>query len=173
MNINIKTSDDPVNKLQILIGVVFLFIGGLVYLIDRSPDLTYFVYRYGLILSLHNILPKIFGPFGNSLPDFIHVFSFILITAGIASCGKRGCFIISFSWLIIDWAFELGQGYSSLTLRIIPDWFSGIPILEAVEGYFRMGTFDFNDMIALLLGASAAYLVLLSMIKRRNKDYEK
>jgi hypothetical protein len=167
MNEFIKTSDNSVNRLQILIGLFFLFIGALVYLIDRPPYLTYFVYRYGQILSLHKIAPNIFGPFGNSLPDFIHVFSFILITAGIVSCGKRGCLIISLSWLIIDCAFELGQRYHSLPLKIIPDWFSGIPILEATKGYFLTGTFDFNDIVALLLGTSIAYLVLVTTIRRR------
>jgi len=167
MNKNIKTSDDPINKLQILIGLVFLLIGGLVYLIDRPPDATYLVYRYGQILSLHKIVPNIFGSFGNSLPDFIHVFSFILITAGIVSCRKRGYLIISISWLIIDCAFELGQRYHSLPLKMIPDWFSGIPILEAIKGYFIKGDFDIHDIVALLLGASMAYLVLLTTMSRR------
>jgi len=167
MNKSSRPSDNSVNKLQILIGLIFLFIGGLVYLIDRSPDATYLVYRYGQGLSLHKIVPNIFGSFGNSLPDFIHVFSFILITGGILSCGKKGSLIISLSCLIIDCAFELGQRYNSLALKMIPDWFSGIPILEAVKGYFMKGTFDFNDIVALLLGALTAYLVLLTTMSRR------
>ena len=168
-----KTSNNPVNKLQILIGMVFLLIGGLVYLIDRPPEVTYFVYRFCRILSLHNILPNIFGSLGGSLPDFVHVFSFILITDGILSCGKRVCFLISFSWLLIDCAFKLGQKYSSLALKMIHGWFSRIPILEATEGYFRKGTWDINDIIAMILGTTVAYFVLLSTMKRRNTNYEK
>jgi hypothetical protein len=141
----------------------------LVYLIDRPPDSTYFVYRYFHMVSLHRIVPNLFGAFGNSLPDFIHVFSFILITAGIVSCRKKGYLIISLGWLIIDCAFELGQRYPSLVLKLTPDWFSGIPILEAVKGYFLFGTYDFNDIIALFLGASLAYLVLLTTMVRRKK----
>jgi hypothetical protein len=167
MNKNNKKSDNSINKLQILIGLIFLFIGVLVYLIDRPPDSTYFVYRYVRILSLHKIVPNIFGAAGNSLPDFIHVSSFILITAGLVSCGKKGYLIISLTWLIIDCAFELGQGYHSVVLKIIPDWFSGIPVLEVVKGYFLTGTFDFNDIVALLLGAAIAYLILLTTMVRR------
>jgi hypothetical protein len=167
MDLNIKKSDNPINKLQILIGLIFLFIGGLVYLVDRPPDSTYLVYRYLHILSVHKIVPSLFGAFGNSLPDFIHVFSFILITAGIVSCSKKGYFIISLGWLIIDCAFELGQWYPSLALKLTPDWFSGIPVLEAVKGYFLFGSYDFNDIIALFFGASSAYVVLLTTMVRR------
>jgi hypothetical protein len=167
MNKNIKTSDNPVNRLQIFIGLALLFIGLLVYLIDRPYNATYFVYRYGRMLSLHKIVPNVFGSFGNSLPDFVHVFSFILITAGLVPCGKRGYLIISLSWLIIDCAFEMGQRYPSLALKMIPDWFSGVPMLEAARGYFLKGTFDINDIIALLLGASIAYVVLLITTVRR------
>ena len=168
MNIFFKASDNPVNRLQVLIGVSFLFIGGLVYLIDRPPDSTYFVYQYARILNIYKIAPNIFGPFGNSLPDFVHVFSFILITTGIISCGgKRGCLLVALGWLIIDCAFELGQLYHSLPLEMIPDWFSGIPVLEATKGYFLMGTFDLNDITALLLGSSIAYLVSVATIRRR------
>lgn len=113
------------------------------------------------MVTLHNTLPKVFGPLGNYLPDFIHPFSFILITAGIISCRKREYIIICLSWLVIDYAFELGQKYDTLLLRIIPDWFSGFLFLEAAESYFRMGTFDCYDIIAIFLGTAMAYLFLI------------
>jgi hypothetical protein len=167
MKKKIKMSDNSINKLQIFIGLAVLFVGGAVYLIDRPPDSTYFIYRFVRILSLHKSVPNIFGTLGNSLPDFIHVFSFILITAGIVSCGKKGYLIITFAWLIIDCAFELGQRYNSLIIKMIPDWFSGVPILEAVKGYFISGAFDLNDIVAIILGASLAYVVLLKTMVRR------
>jgi hypothetical protein len=166
-------SGNLINKLQILIGLVFLLIGSLVYLVDRPPGSTYFVYRYIPTLSLHNILSNIFGSLGGSLPDFVHVFSFILITAGVITCGKRGYLFISCCWLLIDCAFKLGQKYPLLVLKLVPDWFSRVPILEATKGYFCNGTWDINDIIAMFLGAMLAYFVLLSTVKMRNKDYEK
>jgi hypothetical protein len=171
VNEELKKSENQANRLQILIGIVFLLIGGLVYLADRPPDLTYFVYRFDTILSLYKILPNLFGFLGNWLPDFIHVFSFILITAGIVSCGKKGYLLISFGWLIIDCGFELGQKYNSLIPRIIPDFFKGIPILEAIDGYFCAGTFDYYDIIAIFLGTTAAYFILLTTMER-TKIYE-
>jgi hypothetical protein len=168
MDGNSIISDYKVNRLQILIGVVCLLIGALVYLIDRPPELIYFVYRYGIFLKPHNVISGIFGPIANSLPDFIHTFSFILLTAGIVSCGKKGGVLISIGWLLIDSAFELGQLYRLAALKLVPAWFSRIPFLEATEGYFRRGTFDFNDITAVFLGAVAACFVVFITIKQGN-----
>ena len=110
MKESLKVSRIMVNRSQVLIGLATLLLGSLVYLIDRSPDQTYFVYRI-INIDLHNILPNLFGIVGNSLPAFIHPFSFILITAGLISCEKRGYFIICLSWFLVDCAFELGQNF--------------------------------------------------------------
>jgi hypothetical protein len=85
-----------------LIGAAGLLISTLVYLVDRPPDQTYFIYNSSIPISLYNTLPDMFGPIGNSLPGLIHVFSFILITAGLINCQKRGYIIISISWFIVD-----------------------------------------------------------------------
>jgi hypothetical protein len=138
-----------------------------VYLIDRPPDLTYFVHISPIKISLHNILPALFGLLGNFFPDFIHVFSFILITAGIIYCGKRGYLIICLTWFLIDSAFELGQRFSSLSLQIIPNWLTGIPFFENTENYFLHGTFDFADLAAIAMGAAVAYFVLMVTDRRR------
>jgi len=147
------------NNFQILIGAIALLLGSLVYLIDRPPDQTYFVYSAPVGISLYNIFPALFGPIGNSLPEFIHIFSFSLITAGLFSCRKRGCVIVCLSWLFVDLAFELGQKYSALPLKIIPGWFDGIPFLENSADYFRCGTFDMLDLAAIAIGAVAACLI--------------
>jgi hypothetical protein len=154
-----------INKIQILIGVLGLLFGSLVYLIDRPPDQTYFVYNSGIDISLYNILPNLFGLIGNSLPAFIHVFSFILITAGLIACQKRGYPIICFSWLMVDCAFELGQKFHSLAVKIIPDWFAGVPFLENTDNFFLKGTFDWFDIGFICLGTIMAYLVLLTTDK--------
>ena len=156
-----------INIRQILIGLTVLLLGTLVYLIDRSPNQTYFVYKSFVNISLHNTLPNLFGFIGNSLPSFIHVFSFILITAGLVHCQKKGCLIICAFWFLTDIAFELGQKFKILTLKIIPDWFSGILFLENSKKYFLSGTFDFNDLIAITFGTILAYFALSITIKRR------
>jgi hypothetical protein len=151
-----------VNKIQILIGVIGLLFGSLVYLIDRPPDQTYFVYNSSIAISLYNILPNLFGSIGNSLPAFIHVFSFILITAGLIACQKTGYLIICLSWFLVDCAFEIGQKFKLLAVGIVPDWFEGIPLLGNTQNYFINGTFDFHDLLGITSGMIIAYIVLLT-----------
>jgi hypothetical protein len=150
-----------INWVQILIGVIALFVGVLVYLIDRPPDTAYFLAGWARDISLHDTFPNMFGPVGKSLPAFAHVFSFILITAGILGSHRRGYLYICLFWLFIDGAFELGQKYSSLPLKVIPGWFEGIPVLENTANFFRSGTYDSIDLIAIVTGAILAYILLL------------
>ena len=155
------------NKLQVLIGAAALLIGALFYVVDRAPDETYFVYSTGVHISLHNILPNVFGLLGHSLPAFIHVFAFALITAGVVSCGKRGWVIICFSWFLIDSAIEFGQKFSTWTVKYIPGSFEGIPVLENTKAFFLQGTFDVYDLVAMAIGAITAYAVLAATMKWR------
>jgi hypothetical protein len=163
----LKAFANTINIRQILIGIAVLFFGTLVYLTDRPPDQTYFVYSIPFNISLHNTTLNLFGSIGNSLPTFIHVFSFILITAGFIACNKRGYFIICLNWALVDCAFELGQKFKSLSLKIIPNWFAGIPFLENSEKYFVHGTFDFKDLAAIAIGSIIAYFILLITMERR------
>ena len=104
---------------------------------------------------------------GNSLPDFLHVFSFILITAGLLSCKKKCSIIVCISWFSLDFLFELLQKDNALPLKIIPNWFKGIPFLENTENYFSQGTFDIADLIAIIVGTAIAYFILLTTNRRR------
>ena len=150
-----------VNLRQIVIGVLVLALGTLVYLVDRAPHETYFVSESRVDISLHDTLPGLFGRIGASLPTFTHVFAFIMITAGLINCRRRGYLVIAFSWFIIDAAFEIGQKYKDAAVRWVPSWFSGIPFLENTENYFQNGTFDWIDMATIFLGAITAYIVLV------------
>jgi hypothetical protein len=165
MEKSLKVSGRMINIHQILIGLTVLLLGTLVYLIDRSPDQTYFVQKSFVNLSLHNTLPNLFGFIGNSLPSFIHVFSFILIGAGLLSCQKRGCLIICTCWFLTDIIFELGQKFNLWSFKIIPDWFGGILFLENTKNYFIRGTFDYFDLAAITIGTIVAYFVLLLTIQ--------
>jgi hypothetical protein len=157
--------DSVINGVQILIGLGGLFVGTMVYLIDRPPEATYFIQFSGVKVSLYGILPNLFGVIGNSLPDFLHVFSFIMLTAGLLSWGKRGYLVICLGWFSIDLVFELFQRFNAIPLKIIPAWFQGIPFLENTGNYFRRGTFDLLDVIAICLGAASAYAVLIATDK--------
>jgi len=159
-------TENGISIRQIIIGAAVLLVGVLIYLIDRPPDQTYFIYKFGMNINLFGVLPIIFGPIGNFLPSFIHVFSFIFLTAGLIAHGKRDYLIICLSWLLIDCAFELGQKFKSWPSRIIPDWFVSIPFLENTKNYFIQGTFDLVDLIAIVIGVAIAYLFLVKTRQR-------
>ncbi len=167
MKESLKSFAGIINLRQILIGLSFLLLGTLIYLTDRPPRQIYFVYKSVANISLHNTLPHLFGFFGNSLPSFIHVFSFILISAGLLRCQKRGCILICAFWFLTDFIFEFGQKYKVLSLTMVPDWFSRIPFLENTKNYFLSGTFDFIDLAAIALGTISAYFVFCATMKRR------
>ena len=161
------TDGNLINKVQILTGAIALLFGILVYLVDRPPDQTYFVYKSTVNLSLYQILPNLFGIIGNSLPSFAHVFSFILITAGLIASKKREFIIICLFWFLINSFFELGQKFSTIFIKFIPDWFASIPFLENTGDYFIRGTFSFADMAAITIGTIAAYFLLIITSERR------
>ena len=151
-----------INKRQVLIGVAVLVIGTFFYLVGRPPEQTYFVSITPVNISLYGTVPNLFGVVGDSLPSFVHVFSFILITAGMICCHRRGYLIICLCWFLVECAFELGQKFDAWCLGVMPDWFAGIPFLENIENYFLQGTFDVVDVIAILAGTSMAYFVLVN-----------
>ena len=167
MKKNLKAFGSMINIPQILIGLSVMLLGTLVYVVDRPPVQTYFVYKSFVNISLHNTLPNLFGFIGNSLPSFVHVFSFILITAGLLHCQKRGYLIICACWFLTNIIFELGQKFKALSSAMVPDWFSRILFLENSKNYFLSGTFDFNDLTAIVFGTIIAYFVLSITIKRR------
>lgn len=161
-----------VNRIQILIGMAGIFIGSLVYFIDRPPEMTYFI-SYFFKFSLFDILPPVFGIIGHNLPTFIHVFSFTLITAGILKCGRVGGLIVCSVWVLINSAFEFGQKFNDWSASLVPDWFAGIPFLENTRDYFLHGTFDYLDLAAVAVGAITAYVTLWGTAHREVLENEK
>jgi hypothetical protein len=156
------------NRKQVIIGMISLVLGLFVYVIDRPPDQTYFIYKAGMDISLYGTLPRIFGQIGNSLPSFLHVFSFTLITAGILSCTKRGYLLICLSWFLVDCTFEFGQKYKALAVRVIPELFDRLPFLENNRKYFLSGRFDPYDLAAIVFGSVAASTVFFLTHSRRD-----
>ena len=160
-----------VNWYQLAIGAAGLLLGIALYLIDRPPDQTFFVFSSPVNISLYKILPNLFGYIGNSLPAFIHVFSFILITASLTSFRKKGYLIICTLWFSIDFVFELGQAFKETSVGIIPAWFTHFPFLENARKFFLNGTFDWVDIGFICLGAITAYIVLVLTCKVQRRCF--
>ena len=167
MRKNLNNSRIIGNRLQVLIGLSCLIFGMLVYLFYRPPEQTYFIYISGLNINLYNTLPNIFGVIGNTLPSFVHVFAFTLITAGMIACRKRGYLIICLSWLTLDVTFEFGQKFNAFFSSLVPAWFNRFPFLENTTNYFSRGTFDQADIASAMIGSALAYWVLIATMDER------
>lgn len=152
---------EGINTRQLFVGLNVLILGALFYYFFRSSEHTYFLKLLGKNPQLKDILPPLLGKLGNSLPTFIHVFAFILMTAGVIGSNKKGYLIITLTWFAIDVLFELGQGFGYLIIPIIPDWFSDILFLENARDYFLHGRFDYLDLLAIAVGSLVAYIVLI------------
>jgi hypothetical protein len=154
---------------QVGLGLAVLGLGVLVYIIDRPPGLT------ALPESLTLFQPTVtfFGALGQSLPAFAHVFAFSLLTAALLGGGRRTAMTICTSWFLVDAAFELGQHPTIATklASLTPSWFEAIPILHRTNDFFLSGTFDAFDLLAMALGALAAYAVMQrTQLRRTNHD---
>ncbi len=156
-----------INLRYILIGIFLLSLGALIYLIDRPPGQTYFIFTLPFQLNLYNITPSLFGPIGNFLPHFLHVSAFILLTAGLIDCGKRGYLLICLFWMAVNVGFELGQRYSDYAVGLVPARFDDVFLLENTRNYFLHGTYCHLDMAAIIIGGISAYAFLHYTNNRR------
>ncbi|MCF8111102.1 MAG: hypothetical protein K9J85_06400 [Desulfobacteraceae bacterium] len=161
-----QQKDTGVNWIMLFAGLGVLMAGTLVYLIDRPPD-TYFVKKMLSDLNLYQTAPPVFGKLGTVVPAFVHPFSFSLITAAFAARTMRGCFLICIFWFAANSAFELGQYFKEFSSSLVPGWFSHIPYLENTRGFFLSGTFDPMDLLAMFLGAIAAFFLAVLVLRKK------
>ncbi len=159
-----------INTLQVAVGIASLLLGTLMYLSDRNPQATYFVKEYLTGISLHETVPDLFGILDRSVASFLHVFSFILITAGLTAETKTGCIAVSAVWLTVDALFEMGQYFDTLAVSLVPEWFKDYPFLETTGDFFMKGCFDPVDMAAIFAGAGVALFFLLATIRTPGKE---
>ena len=140
-----------------------MLLGLLFYIFGRPPEHTYFLSKIRVATNLYNFRGNDSIPFGQNLPSFIHVFSFILLTAGFIHYSRKRYLLICLFWLLIDMVFELGQKLNPGYLKVLPKCISGLPFLANTEAFFCNGVFDSLDLLAGILGALAACLFLLTI----------
>lgn len=167
-----KQMEGRVNTRQLLIGLCVLFLGALFYYLFRSAEHTYFLKFFSINLYLKDFLPPLFILIGNSLPTFMHVFAFTLMTAGIIARQKRGYVVVCLFWFAIDVLFETAQFFGNIVSQIIPDWFSEFLFLENTRNYFLCGHFDWLDLLSITLGSLLAYILLMKTKETRGQDHE-
>lgn len=160
---SIVQKNNMFNLKLIGIGVLALVPGILIYITDRPASRTYFVEHAPFPISLYGKVPELFGSWGFILPEFVHVFGFILITAGILNGSRKTFLPISLFWLVVDLLFEWGQKFGGKLAAWVPDFFANIPFFENTASYFERGTFDPHDILAIIAGTVSAYLLLLAV----------
>lgn len=133
-----------------------LALGGLVYLADRKACVA-----VPICSALGGVQP-LFGAVGGSLPSFVHVFAFSLLTAAALPNRRRPWYSACAAWAVVNALFELGQ-HESLRgplVSALHSLWGPSSIVKPVADYFTLGTFDPMDLLAVGLGAVAAAAVL-------------
>lgn len=154
------------NANQAVLGAAVLLLGLLLYAHARPP-----LYNFLTDLQLPNLVQWVshssFGWWCSFLPSFIHVMSMSLICAALLPQEKWTFLLVCASWVFIDTVFELLQ----LTAPFVSVHYNGgldrYALIENTIGYFIDGTFDPNDLLAVLVGGLIAYAVLF--ITRKTK----
>lgn len=146
------------HKIQVLIGLAALVLGTMVYLVDRPIEQSFIPNA----ISLVALTPTVFGVLGHSLPTFVHVLAFILLTTAVLAGGKNTALAVCLGWFALEAVFELGQhpAIAQWLVKGIPPGFAHFPILNQTDRYFLNGTFDPMDLLAIALGTFAAYVAI-------------
>jgi len=150
-----------INTRQLVIGFTVLTLGAIFYYFFRPAEHTYFLKILGDNPYKQDFLAPLYVKVGNSLPTFIHVFAFALITAGLITRHKKGYIIVCLFWFTVDALFEVGQALNEMIIPIIPNWFSDYLFLENTKNYFLHGHYDWFDMLSIALGSITAYILLI------------
>ena len=140
------------------LGWISLVCGVGFYAIARPRSSTYFFGKWLPMASFSRPV-KFPEPFQGSFPDFVHPFAFCLIGIGLLSLERGTRLRICTVFLLIDLFFKIGLNYKDALVSLIPPWFTGVPLLENVGPFFLRGTFDVNDVLAMVLGAAMAFVI--------------
>ena len=123
-------------------GFLFLLIGYGFYLFVRDFDPLYLGISVPTIVE--SALPGLPAMLLSSLPSFLHVVGFTLISLGFVSNAQRNVLQITMCWFFINLCFEMAQGLSVFGDSLLP------------------GTFDPVDVLFIALGSIFVYLLTYS-----------
>jgi hypothetical protein len=148
-----------IDRRQAALGLAALLAGMAVYLIDRpAGQLSGAPHGWHLWDGRTHLLGRV----GGILPDFLHVFGFSVVTGSLLEPGLRRYLAACGTWALIDVAFETGQHpvVAAWIEASLPPQNSRNSISVWTVEYFRNGTFDPLDILAILAGAAAALWLL-------------
>ena len=128
------------------------------YLFYRKEGIPYFQKQLSNLGFNPAIKTSWTGQLAGAFPAFINPFAFSLIGIGILSNTRKSRVFICLIFFIMNVLFEIGQKYKIIFIKLIPQWFSSIPILENTRDFFLKGTFAVEDLIGITLGSISAFI---------------
>lgn len=145
-----------------LLGLIALVLGSIVYMVDRPAGNLIFVTER---MSLYGRTPITFGALAHVLPAFAHVFAFCVLMAALTKGSKRSTLAICLGWLAVDGAFEVGQHtvFARTVGNAIANLDSSRVATRLILDYLQAGRFDPLDIVAICLGALAAYATIRTL----------
>lgn len=154
---------------QVSVALIALILGILIYATTRSSQQVFFL-QYLPELDLN--IPFQMSSIIYSLPSFLHIYAFILLTAAVAQKQIHHVRYICLFWLVVEVLFEFGQQHDIAIAfsNHISGWFSHYVWLETIPNYFLHGTFDPLDIMCLVLGMFAAFATLMKKSTRGIKN---
>lgn len=143
------------------LALLCLAVGACVYLFVRPAPVWFVPSALHAPLLAHPWITAI----GGFLPAAAHVLALSLLSAPLLSANARAATLAPASWALINVAFEIGQhaSVSPLLLRILPQRFDDIWLLDQLHPYFTHGTFDPLDIGGALAGALVARFLITNM----------
>ena len=147
--------------IELGLATAALAVGVAVYLLDRGGRVEF----VPIALTHSLVTHRVFGGLAGSLPSFVHVFAFALLTAAVLKPWPRFASLSCLAWVLIDVLFELGQLHTvAAVLAAHLPGPGGHPwLLAQLRSYFVSGTFDTLDLAAAVAGGMAAYCVIVAL----------
>ncbi|MDY6903739.1 MAG: hypothetical protein SWH61_03545 [Thermodesulfobacteriota bacterium] len=146
-----------INVRQAMLGLFILSLGLGVYVLGRNfvPIIATPV-PYGHAAS--GTLRWLLG----FIPSFIHALAFCLLTACLFPTTARTSLIICSVWAGLHVLLEIGQtqSVSNMLAPLFSLRTSDSIVLLRIETYFRLGVFDFMDVISAMTGCLAGYILI-------------
>jgi hypothetical protein len=142
--------------LLFLPGVSALLLGLLMYIATRPCQQILLLH---FLPPMHITLPWSSIALVHSLPSFLHIYGFILMTAAVLPRRRDILLYICGFWLLLELLFEMGQQQqlAKAFAAALPPVFHQNAWLRVLPDYFVYGTFDPQDILLLVLGSLAAW----------------
>jgi hypothetical protein len=149
-----------INAKQFIIGSGTLILGSAVYAVGRPIGSTSLGDK--ILSRIEFVSDKTIdlGFLGGIIPELVHPFCFALVTIALFPKATRAARVaICLIWLAIEFFFEVGQFLGKCIISDLSNINIDCIIIEPLLRYFRCGTYDHFDMLAICLGITMAYII--------------